>query len=179
MLTSYRSLAFIGRVASQFKLRSSPVSSCPPAQRSRHALTSYRSLAFKLCSRTSFQASLHSGLRIRYGLRALRQAPRLPLSHFAHQSARLRSLSAVALNSLGLRVPPVLATLATAVINSCVFEPLNAALKLTLAYAFRLCSLRLLRRSSTVAFSNRSTRLSNSLWLTHKKMGQKPQTVWN
>ncbi len=111
MLTSYRSLAFIGRVASQFKLRSSPVSSCPPAQRSRHALTSYRSLAFKLCSRTSFQASLHSGLRVRYGLRALRQAPRLPLSHFAHQSALLdycvlATLNGLARNGRSLRSTP-------------------------------------------------------------------------
>ena len=118
-------------------------------------LTSYRSLAFKLCSRTSFQASLHSGSRIapvgisalfasvgsqprlsyvayrqlrlwscstqaprlhsgsriRYGLRALRQAPRLPLSHFAHQSALLdycglATLNGLARNGRSLRSTP-------------------------------------------------------------------------
>ena len=52
----------------------------------------YQQLRFRPAQRGS---QTHSGSRIRYGLRALRQAPRLPLSHFAHQSARLRSLSAV------------------------------------------------------------------------------------
>ena len=68
----------------------------------RLSYVAYQQLRFRPAQRGS---QTHSGSRIRYGLRALRQAPRLPLSHFAHQSARLRSLSAVALNSLGLRVP--------------------------------------------------------------------------
>ena len=113
---------------------------------------------------TSFQAALHSGLRIRYGLRALRQAPRLPLSHFAHQSAlldycglatlnglarngrslrstprkiRSSSLAKLTLSLLDLRFPPVLATLATAVIDSYAFGlAQRKPLGFTPAYAF-------------------------------------------
>ena len=68
LITCYRWFDYfwtlcVGVETPTYKL--SPVSSCPllPSQ-NRHALTSCRSLAFRLCSRTSLQASLHSGLRI-------------------------------------------------------------------------------------------------------------------
>ena len=68
----------------------------------------HRQLRFRPAQRGS---QTHSGLRIRYGLRALRQAPRLPLSHFAHQSALLdycvlATLNGLARNGRSLRSTP-------------------------------------------------------------------------
>ena len=92
----------LGYTSFQAALQSSVELSACSTQPSRSHILSVA--CFHWTRRVTIQASLHSGSRIRYGLRALRQAPRLPLSHFAHQSARLRSLSAVALNSLGSRI---------------------------------------------------------------------------